>query len=532
MMDRSSPQAKGLSVAAVSSTLARAERADAIQGLHDHHFKTEHLLADLKGRTVSSGFITTAAQAAQFVLTLASTMVLARMLAPHDFGLIAMVTTILGFLRVFKDAGLSTATVQRERITHAQVSNLFWVNVALSGTISLVVAASAPAIAWFYREPRLLQISLLLSVTFLFEGSAVQHVALLNRQMRFKILALIQVGSLVTGVVVGIAMAMLKFGYWSLVGFQLATPLTTLLLVWSASGWRPQLPIRRSGTWPLLSFGANLTASTFMWSLARGADSLLIGRVYGPVSVGLYSRAAALLMRPLEQFINPIQAVFVPTFSRLQDRPERYRRTFLRLYQAIALASLLFTALLLALSRPLTLFVLGAKWEKAAPIFAGFTIAALIYPVASAAGWLFTSQGRGKDWLLAISLASLATLGSFIAGLPFGPVGVAIAFSASGILLQLPVIFYLGGRSGPVSTKDLWVGFLRQMPVWIVVCSATWIALKMANGYSLISQLAFSVMIGLVTGAATIWCYPPARGVLNDLLDAFKDWDKFRKATA
>ena len=98
--------------------------------LMEAHFATDHLLRDLRGRSISSGFVTALAQVAQFALNLASTMVLARLLAPQDFGLVAMVAAIMGFLRIFNDAGLSTATVQREGITHAQVSNLFWTNVA------------------------------------------------------------------------------------------------------------------------------------------------------------------------------------------------------------------------------------------------------------------------------------------------------------------------------------------------------------------------------------------------------------------
>src|ERR1700720_4098325 len=150
----------------------------------EKHLCTDHLLTDLKGHAISSTFVTIAAQGAQVVLQLASIMVLARLLTPKDFGLFAMVMTVLGFLRVFKDARLSTATVQRESITHAQVSNLFWINVVMSGAISLIIAASAPIVAWFYREPRLVSVTLLLSTTFLLSGLAVQHSALLNRQMR------------------------------------------------------------------------------------------------------------------------------------------------------------------------------------------------------------------------------------------------------------------------------------------------------------------------------------------------------------
>src|SRR5260221_3028462 len=165
------------------------------EGSSDRHFATGHLLGNLKGRTISSGFVTVLAQGVQFVLNLVSIMVLARLLTPQDFGLIAMVTAITGFLRIFNDAGLSTATVQREGINHAQVSNLFWTNVALGGTITLLLAVLSPAIAWFYRDPRLFGVTPALCITFLLTSSAVQHLALLKRQMRFKMVAAIQLSS-------------------------------------------------------------------------------------------------------------------------------------------------------------------------------------------------------------------------------------------------------------------------------------------------------------------------------------------------
>src|SRR4029453_6193239 len=248
------------------------------------HFKTDHLLPNLKGHTISSGAVTVSAQGAKFLLNLVSTMILARLLNPGDFGLVAMVTTVTGFLRVFKDAGLSIATVQREKITHAQVSNLFWINIAVSAVSTLVVAASAPIIARFYHNPNLISITLLLSTTFLISGTTVQHQALLKRQMRFKALALIEVGSMVIGVLVGATMALRGYRYWALVGSSLSTEIASLMLTWSVSRWRPQLPARRSGIAPLLSFGAHRTASELILSLARGSDNLLIGRFYGPAA--------------------------------------------------------------------------------------------------------------------------------------------------------------------------------------------------------------------------------------------------------
>jgi O-antigen/teichoic acid export membrane protein len=487
------------------------------------HLSTDHLLTDLKGHTISGAFITIAAQGAQVVLSFLSIMVLARLLTPKDFGLFAMVTTVIGYLRVFKDAGLSTATVQRESITHAQVSNLFWINVAISGAISLILAAGSPIIAWFYREPRLVPITLVLSSTFLLSGLTIQHTALLNRQMRFKAIALIQVGSMLIGVAVGIGMAELNYSYWALVVSNLVTVAATVPLTWFAIPWRPRAPSRLSGTGPLLSFGANLATGGFIYSLARGADGLLIGRLYGADSIGLYSRASALLNRPMDQFLAPISSVFVPTLSRVQTQPERYRRTFLRAYEAMALVSSLGTGLLLALARPLTLVVLGPKWEQAAAIFAGFTIAALYAPLASASTWLFASQGRGKDWLFASSLVSLITVASFVAGLPFGPAGVAIFYSAVGLLVGLPVLYYFAGRNGPVTTADLWIGVFRYLPLWAVVCGTTWLMrLLFANSPPLV-QLVICTPVGLVAGLTLICILTPMRRVALDLVDILKE---------
>ncbi len=339
---------------------------------HQQHFATDHLLPNLRQRTISSGLITAAAQGVQFFLNLAYIMVLARLLTPQAFGLVAMVTIVMDFLRIFQDPGLSTATVQRREITHAQVSNLFWVNVSVGGVTTLLVAASAPAIAWFYREPQLVGITLALSITFLLSSSAVQHIALLNRQMRFGMIAMINVVSLLTAYLTGIGMALRGYGYWALVGASVIQAAVALVMALSISRWRPRLPSRSTETLGLLSFGANITAGTLMYSVARSV----------------------------------INAVLVPALSRIQDQHDRYRQTFLQVFETVALMTFLFTGLSLALSRPLTLAVLGPKWEAAAVIFAAFTLAALSYPLMTAFTWLLASQGRGKDWVLNNAIVS------------------------------------------------------------------------------------------------------------------------------
>src|SRR5437764_17254 len=168
------------------------------------YFETDHLLDNLQGRTFRGGFVTLISQAVKVLLQVLSAAVLGRLLLPRDFGLLAMVMSVTAFIGMFKDLGLSNATVQRPKITHGQVSGLFWINCALSLGVALVVAMLAPFIAWFYHEPKLLAITLVLSGNFIFSGLTVQHQALLRRQMQFKTTAVIDVVSMVCGVATAI----------------------------------------------------------------------------------------------------------------------------------------------------------------------------------------------------------------------------------------------------------------------------------------------------------------------------------------
>ena len=472
---------------------------------NDHHFQTAHLLGNLRHRTISSGAITVAAQGLKFVLTMGSTMVLARLLTPGDFGLIAMVTSVTGFLRVFKDLGLSTATVQRENINHAQVSNLFWVNVAVSAVLSVVVACLAPVVAWFYREPRLVSVTLALSVTFLFSGSAVQHMALLCRQMRFKAVAVIEVGSMTVGVLSGITAALYNYGYWSLVISSVAMEASSLLFTWSISRWRPQWPVLRSGTRSMIGFGANLTVASFINCLSRNVVTMLLGRFFGAASVGIYTRALALLIRPLDQLLSPVTSVLEPMLARLQGEPERLRRTFLQVYNSMALVGFFATGLLLALARPITLVLLGSQWQQAAVIFAGFTGLALYAPLSSALGLLLISQGRGRDLLVISVVSNCMAFAGIIGGLSFGPAGVAIGWSLGGLLGAMPYTYYRLGRQGPVYAWDLWLVFLKHLPLWGIVIGTTFMALRMVAGMKPLVQLLICTPTGLLAGAIVMF---------------------------
>jgi PST family polysaccharide transporter len=252
----------------------------------------------------------------------------------------------------------------------------------------------------------------------------------------------------------------------------------------------------------------------------------LIGYFFGAAPLGLYSRASVLLARPLEQLLSPISAVLIPVLCRLQSDPERYRRTFIRAYDILALITFPFTALCLVLSEPLVLLLLGPAWKEAVPLFAGFTLVALSLPMTVAVSWLFMSQGRGRELLQTYSILSFVTVVSYIAGLPWGPLGVVLALSAASLLIRLPIFYYLAGRRGPVRTADLWKSFLYHLPCWGAAYAATTLARTMVGEATPLVQLLVCGPFGLAVGAGAVFALERPRA------SALYAWQAVRSSLA
>src|SRR6266436_4820621 len=287
-------------------------------------FTTDHLQADLKGRSVRGGLVNLTSQGAQFLIQSTATIVLARLLTPADFGLVAMVATVTSLGQAFADLGLSEATIQRKEINDDQVSVLFWINVAIGLGLTLLTVALAPVLAKFYRDPRLINITLLLSLTFLIGGLRVQPDALLKRQMRFSSLAVRDVASYGLAVPVAITMAWRGASYWALVALPLTLNLTQMALSWLMVNWRPGLPRRDAHVGSMIAFGGNVAASYFLINVSRSADNVLIGWYWGAGPLGLYSRAYNLLMLPVRLLSASAVSVAIPAFSRTQDDQEHF----------------------------------------------------------------------------------------------------------------------------------------------------------------------------------------------------------------
>lgn len=398
------------------------------RALHEQ-FRTEHLQANLRGRAVRGGVLTFAQQGTSFVLTSIMTVVLARLLTPADFGLVAMVTAITGLGQAFADLGLSEATIQRQDITHEQVTALFWINVAIGLGLMLLTIGLAPVLVWFYREPRLKTLTLVLSLTFLIGGLRVQHNALLQRQMRFGEIATRDVVGVAIAVITSIALAWRGAGYWAIVAYPLTFNFIQVMLTWIMVRWLPGPPRRSAQVRSLVAFGGNVAGSYVVNYLNRSADNVLVGWYWGASPLGLYSRAYNLLLMPVRQLNAPLSTIMVPTFSRLQNDPERFARYYLRTVNLITWITTPLFSFLIVASEPVIRLVLGKKWLAAAPVFEILAIAALAQMLFNPTIWLFVSRGQSRRMLKLSLVLTPIFIASYILGLPFGIKGVALSSS-------------------------------------------------------------------------------------------------------
>lgn len=464
-----------------------------------------------------------AAQAGRFLLTVGSTMVLARILAPGDFGLIAMVVAVMMFLVILRDFGLPTATVQQEDITQAQVSTLFWLNVIFGVAIALITLLLAPLLARFYGEPALLRLTPLFGVVSLVDALSLQHRALLRRRMRFGVLAAVEIVSQLAGVAAAIGTAWRGGHFWSLIVLRLVTASVQTLLCWRFCDWRPDRRFRPDEVKGMLAFGGYLSGARFVRNIGRNLDRILIGRFTDARLLGLYAKAAGWLVAPFQQLSFPVARVAVPVLSRLQDDPARYRRYWRRGMLLMATLGMPVIGFLVLDARKVIYLLLGDQWGAAIPIFRILSPVALASLLQMGNFWAYVSLGRAARQLRWEIFAAAATAAAFLIGIRWGPAGVAAGYSIASTALLLPGAAYCF-RGSPLRMGDLFGTIGR--PVLSTLAGAGGLALlRGIDGYpdSPLSALWPDLPLFLLLCAAGWVALPGGKEVLAGLLGLLRE---------
>jgi O-antigen/teichoic acid export membrane protein len=415
---------------------------------------TEIAIPDLKRRTLRGGVAKLCGQALSFGLRVGFMIILARLLAPADFGLVAMVAVVTGIYSLFTTAGLSSATVQKANITADQVSTLFWINVLIGTAFALICVVTAPVLVAFYREPRLFAITVTLAAGFLFTGAGVQHLALLQRQLRYVNVTMIEALSQLASSAIGIALALAGFGYWALVAAAITAPGITTICAWIATGWIPGRPRWNAGIRSMLHFGGTVTLNGLFVYVGYNLEKVLLGRFWGADALGLYGRAYQLISMPTDYLNGAIGGVAFSALSRLQDDPTRLKSYFLRGYALAISMTLPITICCALFADEIILVLFGPTWADAATIFRLLTPTVLVLGIINPLAWLLLSVGlQGRSLRISLVLSPIVMI-AYCIGLPYGPAAVAFAYSTAMTLWVVPhVLWCLQGTT--ISIFDL-----------------------------------------------------------------------------
>lgn len=426
------------------------------------------------GTSASRGAaVTLVGQGARIALLLAGVVVLARLLAPQDYGLLAMVMAVTGIAEVVRDFGLGSAAVQARTLSRGQRTNLFWLSAGIGVALGLLVLAVSPLLATFYGEPRLQGVAAALSLTFVVNGLMTQYKADLQRRLRFGWLTGLELGGQVVGLGTAVALAVGGAGYWALVAQQVVQPAAQLVLLLVVCRWLPGRWSRGEPVRPFVTFGANLVGGQMLSYASNNVDSVVIGSTLGPGPLGLYNRAFQLLVLPLYQINAPITRVALPVLSRLVDDPPRYRQYLLTGQTAMLNLVSAVLAFAAAQAPAVVLVALGPRWHETAGLFQVLAIAGFFTMAGYASYWVYLSQGLTHQHLRLSLVTRPLQIALVVGGAHWGLYGVAWAY-ATGVVLQWPANLWWLHRVSDAPVAQIWRNGARTVLVygWALVAGA------------------------------------------------------------
>lgn len=415
-------------------------------------------------RAMRGAAVTVLGQGGRILLQMASVVVLARLLAPSEFGLLAMVLLFVGLGEIFRDFGLSSAAVQAPSLSREQRDLLFWANTGIGVALAVIIFAGAGLIADLFGQPALTPIAQALAVTFVVNGMATQYRAGLNRRMQFRALAVVSVAAQAVGLVVAVLAAIGGAGYWALVAQQIAIAVASLVLFVGYARWIPGKPRRGVPMRGFFRYGWQLMATQLIGYASNNTDNLIIGLRFGVEPLGLYNRAFQLLMNPLNQLRTPATTVALPVLSRLQDDDDRFSAFIVRAQLVLAVSFGPALAIAAGAAAPLVQLFLGPQWTAAGPLFALLCVAAVMQMLAFVGYWIYLSRGLTGQLLQYTLVAFVIKVASIVIGSNWGLLGVAIGYAVAPTV-SWPLSLWWVARYAPVPLGRLWIQAIRILMV-------------------------------------------------------------------
>lgn len=481
--------------------------------------------ADLGRDAARGAAVVSVGQGVRLLLQTVSVVVLARLLDPTDYGLVAMGLVVVGVGEIFRDFGLSSAAVQTPKLTKVQRDNLFWLNSAIGVLLGVIVFAIAPLVAGFFGRQEVTQIVRAVSGVFLLNGFAAQYRASLMRSLRFGLLAVADTVSVLVALSVAVIAALGSWGYWALVLQVLVQAAVALLVVLFGSLWWPGRPRRENGMAPLLKFGWHIVGAQLLSFAGNNADTVLIGARLGATSLGLYNRAYQLLMRPLAQLLAPSSNVAIPVLSRLHDDDARLQRFILRGQTVLGYTAVVGLGVVAAASTPITRVALGPKWLDAAPLIALLAVAGGLQTLSYVGYWVYVSRGLTKQLRRYSLFSALLKVLCVVVGSRWGVLGVASGMAVAPAIAWPASIWWLS-RFAPIPIRDMYRAAARILLVALVCAAVTLVVVRSSQSWAPWVTMMACVPAVLVSLGVMV---AVARPIRNDVLSVLDIARKVRR---
>lgn len=384
----------------------------------------------------------------------ATTIWLARLLGPHDVGLVALVLALIGFAPMLIDMGAGDASAQKPRITPEEISALFWMNVAISLILTTLLVGASGVFARVFGEPSLTGIMLLLSTTLVLTAITTQHSALMRRAMEFRRLATIDIASNIVGSLVAVVMALTDWGYWSLAAKPVITAGVAAMVTWMSCRWIPGRPRITPEVTKMVRFGVGVTGFTLTDYFARSADRLAIGYFLGVGSLGYFQNAYVVYSNLLSILAETPHNIAVSGLSKLRSDVDALKRAWASALSLLSFFSSAAFAVLAVLAQDFVVILLGQHWAAAGPLLCIFAVKGIAHALERTHGWVHVAYGQTARWARWGLFSAACQLAALFCGLPFGVIGVATAFTIVTFGLCVPAVVYAGRPVG-IGAKDV-----------------------------------------------------------------------------
>lgn len=406
-------------------------------------------------------------QVVRQLVTLLVSAILSRLLTPAEFGLLGMVFVAIGFLQVLKDIGLGSSIIQKQGITEEDKSTIFWVNAVMGLVLGLVLVIAAPWLASFFEEPQLTLLLRVMALNFLITSLAIVPDSLIMKAIDFKSYFIRNLGTVLLGGIVGIVMAYYGYGVWALIGQTIVTSITGLIISFRMVKWMPRFIFSFSLLKPHLKYSLPLLADSSVNYWVRNIDNLLVGKVLGSSSLGIYNRAYSLMLLPLRQISSTLSKVMFPSFSLIQDDKNLMWSQFSKMLSVVALVSFPIMILLGVYAKEVILIIFGDQWSEAVPIFQVLSGLGAAQSIATLAGPVYYATGKTALLFKVGLITRPLMVGGIVAGLFLGGlIGMVWGYVFTSSLAILIEAFYVSrilNKSLLDFLKNLFPEFLASL---------------------------------------------------------------------